>query len=130
MFEEKHWVYQYSLFWFILIFLFKRVKFVRKNPNNQYMVSSLGFVVRKVYYIFFSRAFKSKTRKRWDHYINTLISNQLLNELTFFSLRTRSWHFHIPSQFIDGNKISNPDLNIVKKYSNLHHHIFFIDVKN
>lgn len=100
------------------------------------MVSSLGFVVRKVYYIFFSRAFKlssrliSKTRKRGDHYINTLISNQLLNEFTFFSLRTRSWHFHIPSQFIDGNKISNPDLNIVKRYSYLHHHIFFIDVKN
>lgn len=49
--------------------------------------------------------------------------------LHFFSLRTRSWHFHIHSQFIDGNTISNPDLNIVKKY-NLHHHIFLIDVKN
>lgn len=98
------------------------------------MVSSLGFVVRKVYF-FFSRAYKlssrliSKTRKRGDHNINTLISNQLLNEFTFFSLRTRSWHFHIHSQFIDGNTISNPDLNIVKKY-NLHHHIFLIDVKN
>lgn len=97
------------------------------------MVSSLGFVVRKVF--FFSRAYKlssrliSKTRKRGDHNINTLISNQLLNEFTFFSLRTRSWHFHIHSQFIDGNTISNPDLNIVKKY-NLHHHIFLIDVKN
>lgn len=98
------------------------------------MVSSLGFVVRKVYF-FFSRAYKlssrliSKTRKRGDHNINTLISNQLLNAFTFFSLRTRSWHFHIHSQFIDGNTISNPDLNIVKKY-NLHHHIFLIDVKN
>lgn len=59
-----------------------------------------------------------------------LISNQLLNEFTFFSLRTRSWHSNIPSQFINGNKISNPDLNIVKKYSNLHYHIFLIDVKN